>query len=159
MLEQDKRLKESSKTPLGPILIGVLAVAAAGGLLLYLQQASQGDSEAVLTDAARAYLPNLDLSNVNMEAHEDALGQTLLEITGEITNLGESEVTVVEANCVFRDVNGQEIERQRSAFVSERTGNLSPGETQTFRMAFDSVPEAWNQIVPDLFIAQIRFGE
>ena len=124
-----------------------------------MQQAGQGDSEAVLTDAARAYLPNLDLNNVNMEAHEDALGQTLLEITGEITNLGDRDVTVVEANCVFRDVNGQEIERQRSAFVNDRTGNLSPGETQTFRMAFDSVPEAWNQIVPDLFIAQIRFGD
>lgn len=142
-----------------PILIGIVAVASAGGLLFYLQQAGQGDSEAVLTDAARAYLANLDLSNVNMEANEDALGQTLLEITGEISNLGDSEVTVVEANCVFRDVNGQEIERQRSAFVNERTGSLSPGETQTFRMAFDSVPEAWNQIVPDLFIAQIRFGE
>ncbi len=142
-----------------PILIGVLAVGAAGGLLLYLQQASRGDSDAVLTDAARAYLPNLDLNNVNMEAHEDALGQTLLEITGEITNLGESEVTVVEANCVFRDVNGQEIERQLSSLVSERTGSLEPGDTQTFRMAFDSVPEGWNQIVPDLYIAQIRFSE
>jgi len=142
-----------------PILIGVIAVVAAGGLLLYLQQAGKGDSEAVLTDAARAYLPNLDLSNVNMEAHEDALGQTLLEITGEITNLGESEVTAVETNCVFRDVNGQELERQRSSLVSDRTGSLEPGDTQTFRLAFDSVPADWNQIVPDLFIAQIRFGE
>lgn len=142
-----------------PILIGVLAVAAAGAVLFYLQQAGQGDSDAVLTDAARAYLPNLDLSNVAMEARDDALGQTLLEITGEITNLGEREVVVVEANCVFRDVSGTELERQRSALVSERTGALSPGDTQTFRMAFDSVPEGWNQIVPDLFIAQIRFGE
>ena len=145
--------------PLMPILIGVLAVAAAGAGLFYLQQAGQGDADAALTDAARAYLPNLDLNNVAMGARDDALGQTLLEITGEITNLGEREVVVVEANCVFRDVDGTELERQRSALVSERTGVLSPGDTQTFRMAFDSVPEGWNQIVPDLFIAQIRFGE
>jgi hypothetical protein len=159
VLEQDKRLKESSKTPWMPILLGAIAVVTAGGALLYLQQASQDDSEAILTDAARAYLSNLDLSNVDMEAREDALGQTLLEITGEITNLGESEVVVVETNCVFRDVNGAEIERQRAALVGERTGTLLPGDTQTFRLAFDSVPEGWNQIVPDLFIAQIRFGE
>lgn len=145
--------------PWMPILLGVLMVAAVGGALLYLQQASQSDSETVLSDAARAYLPNLDLNNVNMEAHEDALDQTLLEITGQITNLGDTEVTVVEANCVFRDLNGLELERQRSAFVSERTGGLAPGETQSFRMAFDSVPEGWNQILPDLFIAQIQFSE
>lgn len=159
MLEQNKKLKEASKMRLMPILIGVLAVAAAGAALVYLQQAGQGDAEAVLTDVARAYLPNLDLNNVAMEARDDALGQTLLEITGEITNLGESEVVVVEANCVFRDVDGTELVRQRSALVGERTGALSPGDTQTFRMAFDSVPEGWNQIVPDLYIAQIRFGE
>lgn len=159
MLEQDKKLKEASKAPLMPILIGVLAVAAAGAALFFLQQAGQGGSDAALTDAARAYLPNLDLNNVAMEAREDALGQTLLEITGEITNLGESEVAVVEANCVFRDVDGTEIERQRAALVSERSDALSPGGTQTFRMAFDNVPEGWNQIVPDLYIAQIRFDE
>jgi hypothetical protein len=159
VLEQNKQLKDASKLPLTPILIGVIAVVAAGAGLFYLQQAGRGGSEAVLTDAGRAYLSNLDLNNVTMEARDDALGQTLLEITGEITNLGQSEVIVVEANCVFRDVDGTEIERQLAALVSERTGALSPGDTQTFRMAFDSVPEGWNQIVPDLFIAQIRFGE
>jgi hypothetical protein len=157
VLEQDKQLKKS--TPWLPILLGVLLVAAAGVGLVYLQQTSESDSEAVLTDAARAYLPNLDLNNVSMEAREDALGQTLLEITGEITNLGDREISVVEANCVFRDPSGQELERQRSAFVSERTGVLAPGETQSFRMAFDSVPPGWNQILPDLFIAQIQFSD
>lgn len=141
------------------ILLGALAVAAAGGALLYLQQAGRDGSQAILTDAARDYLPHLDLNNVSMGARDDALGQTLLEITGEISNLGGSEVRVVEAHCVFRDVNGAELERQRSALVSDRTGSLSPGDTQTFRMAFDSVPDGWNQIMPDLFIAQIQFGE
>jgi hypothetical protein len=159
VLEQDKRLKESTAAPWMPILLGVLAIGAAAAVLLYLQQSAQDDSQAVLTDGARAYLANLNLSNVTMKARDDALGQTLLEITGEISNLGKSEVHLVEANCVFRDVNGSELERQRSALVSERTGSLLPGDTQTFRMAFDSVPEGWNQIVPDLFIAQIQFGE
>lgn len=159
MLEQGKRPKELSSTPWKPILLGMLAVVAVGGALLYLQQSGRGDSEAVLTDAARAYLTNLDLSNVSMEARDDALGQTLLEITGKITNLGESDVLVVATNCVFRNVDGLEIARQRAVLVNERTGPLLPGDTQTFRMAFDSVPLDWNQIVPDLFIAQIQFGE
>jgi hypothetical protein len=159
VLDQDKKLRDSTKTPVVPILAGILTVATVGGALIYLQQANQGDSTVVLTDAARAYLPSLNLDNVSMQAREDALGQTLLEITGDITNLGQSEVAVVEANCVFRDVNGIELERQRSALVNERTGPLHPGETQSFRLAFDTVPDGWNQVVPDLFIAQIQFSE
>ncbi len=159
MLGQDNKARESQRTSLVPILIGVLAVAATGGTILYLQSTGNDTAEAVLTDAARAYLSNLDLSDVNMEANEDALGLTLLEITGDIANLGDSTVTLVEANCVFRDVNGLEIERQRSAFVNRRSGPLAPGERRSFRMAFDSVPEGWNQIRPDLYIAQIQFDE
>ncbi len=159
MLEEKKKPKGSSSAPIVPILIGIVAVAAVAGLLVYVQQAGQGSTEVVLTDEARAYLPNLDLSNVNMEANEDALGQTLLEITGEITNLGQRTLTVVEANCVFRNIDRVEIVRQRSAFVHSRTGTLEPGETQSFRMAFDNVPLDWNQILPDLYIAQIQFEE
>ena len=40
----------------------------------------------------------------------------------------------------------------------ERYAPLEPGETQQFRMAFDNVPEYWNQAFPSLFISQIQFA-
>lgn len=159
MLGQDDKPKQSATTPLLPILLGALTVAIVGGAIFFLQSAGQHSAEPVLTGAATAYLPKLDLNNVAMEANEDSLGLTLLEVTGDITNLGDTTVTIVEANCIFRDVNGLEIERQRSTFVNRRTGPLDPGETQDFRMAFDDPPDGWNQILPDLYIAQIQFDD
>jgi hypothetical protein len=34
---------------------------------------------------------------------------------------------------------------------------LHPGETQSFRLAFDNLPAEWNQAMPSLFISQIQF--
>jgi hypothetical protein len=37
-------------------------------------------------------------------------------------------------------------------------GKLAPGETKPFRLAFDNVPEAWNQAMPGMIIARIDFS-
>jgi hypothetical protein len=36
-------------------------------------------------------------------------------------------------------------------------GGLAPGETKQFRLPFDDIPENWNQVMPQLVIAQIQF--
>ena len=35
---------------------------------------------------------------------------------------------------------------------------MSPGETKAFRLAFDHVPESWNQAMPTMVIARIDFS-
>lgn len=159
MLETDQQLRRQRKSTLPLMLGAVLVTGSAIGLLVWSQARSAADEPPVLTDEARAYLPSLDLQDVEMAANEDALGQTLLEITGRVENLGDRTVSLVEINCVFRDVNGVEIERQRAHIVRQRDGALVPSASQPFRMPFDAVPEGWNQALPSLFIAQIRFGE
>ncbi len=71
-------------------------------------------------------------------------------------NNGSRTVNVVEINCVFRDPYGQVVLRERVAIVG-RAGPLAPGMTKSFRLAFDTIPESWNQALPDLVIAQIVF--
>jgi hypothetical protein len=41
--------------------------------------------------------------------------------------------------------------------VGGRTGSLTAGETKSFRLPFDTIPETWNQAMPTLIIAQIQF--
>jgi hypothetical protein len=48
--------------------------------------------------------------------------------------------------------------RERVAIVNLKTGALAPGETKAFRMAFDNVPEDWNQALPQMVIAAIDFS-
>lgn len=159
MLDTEKKLKEPSSRAVPIILLVALCLASIAGFYFWRQSQHQGpDPEPVLTEEARAYLPNLRLDNVDMAASEDALGQTLLEITGEITNNGGRTVTLVEVNCVFREINGLEIDRQRALVVRPRAP-LEPGATRVFRLPFDNIPEDWNQMIPTLFVSQIQFAD
>ena len=92
-----------------------------------------------------------------MEATESFLGHTIVSIEGKISNLGERGVRVVEVTCVFRDPYLNELGRQAVVIVSPQAGLLDPGQTRPFRIAFDAVPQGWNQIMPNLYIAQIQF--
>lgn len=122
------------------------------------RRAEQPPEQIVLTDGARAYLTNLDLGSVEMSAKENALGQTLVEITGKISNLGESHVRRIRLNCVFFDVYGVELHRVLSTIVRDSDG-LAPSAEREFRLPFDDIPEGWNQVMPKLYIAEIVFAE
>ena len=139
----------------------MLAVfALAGGAVWWMdyqarRQVSQGP---VLTTEAKVYLKNLQLSEVQMQAAESYLKQAVVEIIGKISNKGDRTLKLVEINCIFRDKYGQVVLRERVAIVRPKTGDLPPGETTGFRLAFDSIPDSWNKQMPDLVIAQIQFG-
>jgi hypothetical protein len=111
----------------------------------------------VLPAEAKQYLSNLDLSNVHMQAAENMVNQRVVEILGDIGNKGDRIVKLAEVTCVFRDYNGAEIKRERVAIVGQTTGTLAPGMSKPFRLAFDDVPDTWNQVLPTLVIAQIQF--
>jgi len=110
-----------------------------------------------LTSEARAYLPNLKLSEVHMQASESFAQGRLVEILGNVTNAGMRAVKVVEVTCVFRDYAQREVARERVFVVNGSSGGLAPGQTKPFRLPFDTLPESWNQIMPSLVIAQIQF--
>ena len=134
-----------------------MLLAAATGGFFYRQSQQTANSGPTLTEEALAYLSSLDLSSVEMQAKEDFLEQALITITGRIINNGNRTVSAVEVNCVFREINGIEILRERAMLVGRRTGPMTPGESKDFRLAFDAIPEEWNQAMPNLFITQIQF--
>lgn len=109
-----------------------------------------------LTQEAKDYLPYLALSNVHMQAAESYVQSRLVEILGEVANKGTRNVKVVEVTCVFRDYANQEVARER-AYIVRPTGALTPGQSRSFRLAFDTIPQTWNQVMPALVIAQIQF--
>jgi hypothetical protein len=112
----------------------------------------------VLTSEAKQYVRNLQLSDVEMKAAESYMKQQVVEIVGKITNNGPRTVNLVKINCVFYDAYGQLVLREPVPIVGQRTGPLAPGQTKKFRLAFDTIPESWNQALPQLVIAQIVFG-
>ena len=143
-----------------PMAVGAIVVALGLGAWTFLDFWARRHPPAppVLTSEAKQYVRNLQLSEVDMKATESYMKQRVVEITGKIANNGQRAVNVVEINCVFRDAYGQVVLRERVAVVGRRTGGLAPADKKSFRLAFDNIPESWNQGLPDLVIAQIVFG-
>ena len=140
------------------IVIGLVLALGIGGFF-YLDRAAKKPPPAPppLTGEARAYARNLKLTDVEMKAHESYLKQSVVEIVGNIQNLGDRVVKTVEINCVFYDAYGQVVLRERVPIVSPRIGAVSPREIKRFRLPFDNVPESWNQAMPQLVMAGIEF--
>ncbi len=149
--------KKAAVSPVVVVIGLVLAVGLAG--FLYLDRTSKKDPPppAVLTPEARAYAKNLKLGNVTMKAHESYLKQSVVEIMGDIQNVGDRTLKLVEITCVFYDAYGQTVLRERVPIVSTKIGVVPPGQTRPFRLPFDTVPETWNQVMPQLVIAGIEF--
>ncbi len=148
------------KFTIGPAFYvsGGLALVCAA-LIAYLEFAPRKPiSEMELTPEAKAYVRNLQLSDVTMQANQSLFNQVVVEIQGKIANGGDGPLDVVEIYCVFHDSYGQMVLRKRVPIVSPKMGGLKPGETKSFRLPFDELPESWNHAMPSLVIAGIRFS-
>lgn len=143
------------KIPISALIIGVLALVLLAAGLVYLNQpAPQVTEQQSASAEAKAYLPNLELSNVKMTATENFMQQQVVEVTGSIANHGARKLSVVEVYCLFYGMDGKEIHRERVAIARA----LGPGETRPFRLPFDTLPDGWNQAMPRLAIAKIAFA-
>lgn len=131
-----------------------LGLAVFGGMLWYANRPRPVTGPPPLTPEAKAYVRNLHLSDVGMKATESYVKQTVTEIEGKITNTGDRTVRQADVFCVFYDAYGQVVLRERVKIVIT---DLKPGETRTFRLPFDDIPEGWNNQMPQLVIARIEF--
>lgn len=157
----DKTVTKKQQASIPPVAIVVGALLAVGlAALYYLDRVSKQPPPPPppLTGDAKAYVRNLRLADVEMQAHESYMKQSIVEITGKIGNEGQRQLQLVEINCVFYDPYGQVVLRERVAIVSRKMGGLAPGELRSFRLAFDNVPESWSQAMPQLVIARIDFS-
>jgi hypothetical protein len=152
--------EKTSSADLGPILYVAGALVLLGGAIFgYLQYSAKQSAERIaLTPEAKAYVQNLQLSDVEMKATDSYLSQRVIEIQGKIGNAGGRPLEVVEIYCIFRDVYGQTILRARVPIVGGRMGGLKPGEIKSFRLPFDEIPGSWNQVMPQLVIAGVKFS-
>ncbi len=152
---RNSQLRSSGGLPIPLVIVAVLVIIG-GGLAWYLSRPAPPPPKPVLTPEARAYVKYLKLSDTEMKAHKSYLNQRVVEITGKITNTGDRSLRLVEIYCIFYDPYGQVVLRERLPIVGRR-GGLKPGETKSFRLPFDELPESWNQGPPQLVIAQIIF--
>ena len=143
-------------------IVAILVLLGAG-IWGYSEYAARhaNDAAALLTPEGKAYTRNLQLSDVEMKATENYFQQSVVEIDGKISNAGARVLDTVEIYCIFHDAYGQLVLRRRVPIVGgSPAGNkaLKPGEMKSFRLPFDDIPESWNQAMPQLVIAGVKFS-
>ena len=147
------------KVPLIPIVVCLIVAIGLVIALLYLSgPVTKPESSGPAAPEARAYVRNLALSDVTMQASENFMKQRVVEIQGKITNNGPKALNSVDVYCLFSGADGREIYRERLPIVQAKGAPLDPHETRSFRLPFDSLPDGWNQAMPKLVIAQITFS-
>ena len=168
MAEGKAAVREKKQVTIPPmvLVIGlVLVVGLAGFWLLDRWSKQPPPGPAPLTGPAKEYAKYLKFVSADghtaesptMEAHESYLKQSVVEIRGNLLNAGDRVLNAVEIVCVFYDPYGQVVLRERRAIVTKKAGGLSPAEAKSFRVAFDNVPDSWNQAMPSWIIAAIDF--
>jgi hypothetical protein len=126
-----------------------------GAVVWYVNHPATAASAPPLTPDAKAYVRNLQLADVTMKATESYVQQMVTEIEGKITNGGARTVKEVDVYCIFYNRYGEVVLRKRVPIVKSL---VKPGESRSFRLPFDEIPESWNNQMPQVVIAGIEFG-
>lgn len=155
----DSTLTTGKKFPVFWLVLAAVTVIFLIAGLFYLNRPVPPPTEAPATAEAKAYLPNLALSDVQMKATENFMKQQVVEIDGKISNNGPRPIRSVDVYCMFYSVDGKEVHRERVPIVHATGSALGPHQTRAFRLPFDSLPDTWNQAMPRLAIAQITFAK
>jgi hypothetical protein len=148
-----------AKRPVAPLIVaGVLVTIALIAAGVYLSRPAGNSQQAQATPEAKAYVHNLALSDVRMNASENFMRQQVVEIQGKIANQGPRALRSVDVYCFFYGVDGRQLYRERVSIVPPTGAPLKPSEVRNFRLPFDTLPDGWNQAMPKMVIAHISFS-
>jgi hypothetical protein len=155
----DSTVATLKRIPLTWIIIAAATALVLIAGLAYLSRPVPTPPEAPASEDAKAYLPNLALSDVEMKAAENFMKQQVVEIDGKISNNGARTIRSADVFCIFYSVDGKEVHRERVPIVASTGAGLGAHQFRAFRLPFDSLPDGWNQAMPRLAIAQITFAK
>jgi Protein of unknown function (DUF3426) len=139
----------------------VLVIGFAVGAALLLREAPKA------AKTVSPYIASVKLSDFKMSAAENFIGATVSYIDGTVTNTGDKTVAHVVVEVVFKDSMGQLAQREEVPLRVVRTNGaylepvdlgvsaLGPGQTQPFRLTFDSISAQWNHEYPEMRVTDV----
>ena len=146
-------------------LIILIAVAGVIAIMLGIAYLLREPPKPIIT--VSPYAANLKFSDFKMSAAENFIGATVSYMDGIVANSGDKTVTHLMVEVVFKDEIGQLAQREELPLRVLRTTGpyqeavdlsvspLAPGQTQQFRLTFDSISQQWNHQYPEIRVTDV----
>jgi Protein of unknown function (DUF2393)/Protein of unknown function (DUF3426) len=146
-------------------LIIVIAMAAVIGVILAIAFLLREPPKPI--KVISPYASNLKFSDFKMSAAENFIGATVSYIDGNVTNSGDKTVAHLMVEVTFKDDIGQLAQREELPLRVLKTSGpypdpvdlsvspLAPGQTQPFRLTFDSISAQWNRQYPEIRVTDV----
>jgi hypothetical protein len=156
---------ERNWLPLAVAAAIVLAVG--GGLLLVFSHGKSGPTVTPISAPTDPYSASLAISHLAMSESSNLAGGKVTYLDGQITNQGNRTVTGITAQVLFRDPAHEvaqnetqplKIIRTRDPYIDVETlsaAPLKPGDTEDFRLIFDTVAQDWDDAYPEIRIVHV----
>jgi hypothetical protein len=135
----------------------VLAVLFGALALVWRSGSAPRPSSPTLSEAQKAYLPQVVAFDARMSSARNFLGDTVYYLDGRVTNKGDKVVLGLELELKFVDLLNQVVLREKIHPLNDRTPPLKPGETRAFRVSFDRFPADWNRAPPSMTPTSVSF--
>jgi len=145
----------------------VIVVAVAAGLVLVLEHGKGVPGVTPISAPTDPYAANLAISRLAMSESSNLAGGKVTYLDGKITNKGGETVTGIVVQVLFRDAAHEVAQNETQPLKIIRTRDpyidveplsaspLKPGETEDFRLIFDTVAEDWDGVMPEIRIIHV----
>jgi hypothetical protein len=152
--------------PTTAVAIASVALFILVGVLFLLGRRHPDEPNKVLPLAA--YAPNLGFSDIAMSESTSLSGGKSTYIDGHITNHGQSTVTGITVQVLFRNDEAMppEVEtvpvaliRTHEPYVDTQPVSadpLAPGAEREFRLIFENIGSNWNQALPEIHATSVQ---
>jgi hypothetical protein len=143
----------------------VIAVVVVMGVVLIVAFLLRGKPQAA--SGPPPYAASLKLSDFKMSAAENFVGATVTYVDGTITNAGDKTVTHAVVEVTFKDDMGQLAQREEVPLqvlkttgpypeaVDLSTSPLAAGQSEPFRLTFESISAQWNRQYPEIRVTGV----
>jgi hypothetical protein len=156
-----EELEERGGFPLAAWGVAALIVVVLVGAFVFLGRKKPAAAPNTLLPAD-AYAASLPLAQFAMSESENLTGGKQTYLDGHIVNTGGRTVTAVTVQVVFRndedlapqiDTVPLTLIRVKEPYIDTEPVSatpLKPGDDREFRLTFETVPENWNQQMPEV---------
>lgn len=103
----------------------------------------------------QAYAQRIKFTDLEMSRAANFLNQEVTYINGVALNDGVRRVLAVDVTVDFRDVSGAVILHDSRRLISGPNSTIEAGQRHDFQLAFEAMPDTWNQTYPDLKITSL----